>query len=104
MNMGEPVKVDRGGNHLKKYYRFSVSQNKEVLDWMKIPRCDKFVDWVVQSSIILGGQPCPNCFRWCEKSGGCNHYKCKCLHDFCWLCLGKIKSSGKTSGLDKVDK
>nr|CCD13612.1 unnamed protein product [Trypanosoma congolense IL3000] len=32
---------------------------------------------------------CPNCSVRVEKNSGCDHMKCsKCLHNYCWICLG----------------
>ncbi|XP_071809011.1 E3 ubiquitin-protein ligase ARIH2-like isoform X2 [Asterias amurensis] len=38
---------------------------------------------------------CPVCSICIEKNGGCNHMQCsKCLHNFCWMCLGDWKTHG----------
>jgi ariadne-1 len=29
---------------------------------------------------------CPRCKYWVEKNQGCNHMKCRCGADFCYLC------------------
>ena len=31
-------------------------------------------------------QACPRCFALVERSEGCNHMRCRCGADFCWLC------------------
>jgi hypothetical protein len=31
---------------------------------------------------------CPFCTFWVEKSAGCNHMKCRCGKDFCYMCGG----------------
>lgn len=31
---------------------------------------------------------CPHCKFWVEKTMGCNHMRCKCGNDFCYLCGG----------------
>jgi len=33
-------------------------------------------------------KPCPRCRRPIQKTAGCDHMKCVCGHQFCWLCLG----------------
>lgn len=38
-------------------------------------------------------KPCPSCGRMITKSGGCNHMKCMCGTNFCWLC-GKQVDDG----------
>jgi hypothetical protein len=35
---------------------------------------------------ITQGKFCPKCSRYIEKNGGCNHMKCLCGHNFCWIC------------------
>ncbi|XP_019416583.1 PREDICTED: probable E3 ubiquitin-protein ligase ARI10 [Lupinus angustifolius] len=29
---------------------------------------------------------CPNCKRYVERNGGCNHMRCRCHHSFCYHC------------------
>ncbi|XP_067934318.1 potential E3 ubiquitin-protein ligase ariadne-2-like isoform X2 [Watersipora subatra] len=39
--------------------------------------------------ISANTKDCPNCHVCIEKSGGCNHMRCRsCGHDFCWVCKG----------------
>lgn len=40
-----------------------------------------------------GYKKCPSCSIWVEKTGGCNHMKCKCGAHICWTCLGIFTSS-----------
>ncbi len=36
----------------------------------------------------LGFKKCPECRRWIEKNGGCNHMTCQCGAHICWRCMG----------------
>lgn len=47
---------------------------------------------------------CPSCQVPIEKNGGCNHMRCKCGHEFCWLCMAEATHGmhfcGREPGLD----
>ena len=38
---------------------------------------------------------CPRCKYWVEKNQGCNHMKCRCGADFCYLC-GKLMDMSRS--------
>eukprot|EP00388_Colpodella_angusta_P001012 GDKJ01003392.1.p1 GENE.GDKJ01003392.1~~GDKJ01003392.1.p1 ORF type:complete len:519 (-),score=65.67 GDKJ01003392.1:70-1626(-) len=38
--------------------------------------------WIVNNTKL-----CPSCKHAIEKNQGCNHIKCHCGYDFCWMCL-----------------
>lgn len=48
---------------------------------------------------------CPSCQVPIEKNGGCNHMRCKCGHEFCWLCMAEATHGmhfcGREPGLDE---
>lgn len=60
--------------------------------------CDDFAEWnrIFGSSqywVKKNAKPCPNCKAPIEKNQGCNHMRCSmCRHDFCWLCLGHLRT------------
>ena len=37
---------------------------------------------------------CPKCDQAITKSGGCDHLKCKCGTNFCWVCLKTFEYMG----------
>ena len=43
---------------------------------------DKFFNFVKGAKFKM----CPKCKYWVEKNQGCNHMKCRCGADFCYLC------------------
>ena len=43
---------------------------------------DKFFQFVKGAKFKM----CPRCKYWVEKNQGCNHMKCRCGADFCYLC------------------
>ncbi|RWR76943.1 putative E3 ubiquitin-protein ligase ARI2 isoform X1 [Cinnamomum micranthum f. kanehirae] len=50
--------------------------------WVKKCRDEsETVNW-----ITVNTKPCPRCLKPVEKNGGCNHVRCICGQDFCWLC------------------
>lgn len=61
-------------------------------------KCDDFAEWnrIFGSShfwVKKNAKPCPNCDVPIEKNEGCNHIRCSlCRHDFCWLCLGHLRT------------
>ena len=61
-------------------------------------KCDAFAEWnrIFGSSqfwVKKNAKPCPGCKAPIEKNNGCNHIRCSlCRHDFCWLCLGHLRT------------
>jgi len=39
------------------------------------------------SELAKGIVKCPHCKNGIQKASGCNHMKCRCGHEFCWICL-----------------
>ena len=37
--------------------------------------------WIVQNT-----KDCPKCKNTIHKDGGCNSMRCRCGHEFCWIC------------------
>ncbi|XP_022081037.1 E3 ubiquitin-protein ligase ARIH2-like isoform X2 [Acanthaster planci] len=65
--------------------------------------CDIIKKWLTKCAddsetanyISAHTKDCPVCNICIEKNGGCNHMQCsKCLHNFCWMCLGDWKTHG----------
>ncbi|XP_038054026.1 E3 ubiquitin-protein ligase ARIH2-like isoform X2 [Patiria miniata] len=65
--------------------------------------CDIIKRWLTKCAddsetanyISAHTKDCPVCNICIEKNGGCNHMQCsKCLHNFCWMCLGDWKTHG----------
>jgi len=42
---------------------------------------------------------CPKCKAIIERTAGCNHMKCRCRYEFCWLCGGEYTSNHFSQGL-----
>jgi hypothetical protein len=63
--------------------------------------CDKFKkennkdDQFVKYAKSMKFKQCPKCRFWVDKIDGCNHMKCKCKNEFCYIC-------GKNWGLGHV--
>jgi hypothetical protein len=61
-------------------------------------QCSDFTEWnrIFGSSnfwVKKNAKPCPSCNVPIEKNQGCNHMQCsQCRFDFCWLCLGPLRS------------
>lgn len=51
---------------------------------------------VMHLAVELGWQPCPSCHALIELAVGCNHMRCNCGAEFCYLC----GSTWKTCGCD----
>lgn len=41
---------------------------------------------------------CPRCNNEIQKNQGCNHMKCRCGYEFCWLCRGPWSEHGQSTG------
>ncbi|CAN6373431.1 unnamed protein product [Urochloa humidicola] len=54
-----------------------------VQAWLAKNKSDsETANWVLANTKL-----CPNCRKAIEKNQGCNHMRCVCGHNFCWLCL-----------------
>ena len=42
----------------------------------------------------LGISKCTNCGNLVEKSNGCNHMRCRCKYQFCYICSRKYPCGG----------
>ena len=59
---------------------------EEYRDRKDVNKLDKqFMEFVKGAKFKM----CPKCKFWVEKNQGCNHMKCRCGADFCYLC-GKL--------------
>ena len=56
---------------------------QQYRDTKNVDKLDKqFMDFVTGAKFKM----CPRCKFWVEKNQGCNHMRCRCGADFCYLC------------------
>jgi len=58
----------------------TCQQYKDSRDEKKLD--DQFFQFVKGAKFKM----CPKCKYWVEKTRGCNHMRCRCGADFCYLC------------------
>ena len=52
----------------------------------------------------ITGRKCISCNQFIEKNGGCNHMKCHCGVQFCWLCTGRWSEHSPSVGIWRCPK
>ena len=62
------------------HHGLTCQQYKDSRDVNKLD--DQFFQFVKGAKFKM----CPKCKYWVEKNQGCNHMKCRCGADFCYLC------------------
>lgn len=66
--------------------------------------CTAFAEWNERSTQFSGSilpshiQKCPSCYVAIDRFEGCNHIRCKCGHEFCWICLQSCPSHRHPAG------
>ncbi|OAY37414.1 hypothetical protein MANES_11G099800v8 [Manihot esculenta] len=76
--------------------------------------CETVAEWSKKNSnecctvnwIAANTKPCPKCKSPIEKNQGCMHMTCRapCNFEFCWLCLGKWRTSGYFHSCNSYEK
>ncbi|KAG9293823.1 hypothetical protein G9A89_019161 [Geosiphon pyriformis] len=66
--------------------------------WHEGLKCDEFSEKIEteqkpanQAYYDRYTKKCPDCEMAIEKNHGCDHMKCRCGHEFCWLCLAEYE-------------
>jgi len=65
------------------------------VSWHSGQTCSEYDDWIHQDEsnetenyLAANTKGCPKCSRFVVKGDdGCDHLKCACNYEFCWLCL-----------------
>ncbi|KAL6216092.1 hypothetical protein ACLB2K_009319 [Fragaria x ananassa] len=104
--VGEMVSYDVSCACSRKYCWNCTEESHRPVD------CKTVKKWLLKNQddsqngkwIMVNTKPCPKCNRSIEKNLGCNHMTCRapCRYEFCWYCLGPIRSGCHCNGFSRV--
>ncbi|KRX07980.1 hypothetical protein PPERSA_10615 [Pseudocohnilembus persalinus] len=74
-------------SHIEQKYRTISTQSNPFLQELKL----KYNQKERKTLLKAGLKQCPQCERFINKNGGCNHMTCQCTQQFCWICTQKYQ-------------